>query len=646
MIDINDFCIIKSFSSFENVGNKCYFNLSFPDILKDGYRHCLYSRDCLSGELELHSACNDMEIVGSSEAAVFLVYKNNGKSVLLSYSEESDLPRKLKEFDSRVLKVAELAEGRLIVSLSEFKDQNKQFATKQGSVETSDLLAIEELPFSLNGLGISPGRRNRLYIYQVQADSMNTLHADTIDPIDFVVSKSEKNIYFTAIEKTGLDDENHKIFAYDYSADKLETLYDTGSQNYVLDIACQGNKLYFTSNPGEKLGYGQSPYIVEFDCKEKKIEKSIFFDRSVGTDEINSDTRLGRHSLFQVSENTVYFSATDRFITKLFCMENGEIKEFLEVSASIVDFSIHRGKLLFVSQEKGGLEELYELNDGKVSKITSFNSEYMKKANVSIPEYIATPIEENLEIDGWVITPVPFDPEKRYPAILDIHGGPRTVYGDVYFHEMQYWAHQGYYVIYCNPRGSGGRGDEFADARREKMAVQPFNDLMLFVDNCLEQYPNIDESELMVTGGSYGGYMTNWIVGQTKRFKAAASQRSISNWLSQTFETDVANVSFKRFEYEAQNIWDFVEEMWELSPIKHAPSVETPLMLLHSLEDYRCPASQAIQFYNALKILNKETKLLLFRNENHELSRSGKPSNRVARLASITEWFDLHRTKK
>lgn len=135
------------------------------------------------------------------------------------------------------------------------------------------------------------------------------------------------------------------------------------------------------------------------------------------------------------------------------------------------------------------------------------------------------------EVEGWVLLPKDFDPSKSYPAVLDIHGGPKTVYGPVFYHEMQLWANRGYFVFFCNPIGSDGRGNRFADIRGH-YGETDYRNLMDFTDAVLARYPQIDRKRLAVTGGSYGGFMTNWIIGHTDRFACAASQRSISNWLS------------------------------------------------------------------------------------------------------------------
>ncbi|MBR4484111.1 MAG: S9 family peptidase [Erysipelotrichaceae bacterium] len=237
------------------------------------------------------------------------------------------------------------------------------------------------------------------------------------------------------------------------------------------------------------------------------------------------------------------------------------------------------------------------------------------------------------------LKPIDYDPKKKYPAILDIHGGPRCAYGPIYMHEMQMWASEGYFVFFCNPRGSDGRGNAFGDLRR-KFGTIDYEDLMDFTDLVLESYPQIDKDRVGVTGGSYGGYMTNWIVGHTDRFKAAATQRSISNWITEVTISDYG-IDFP-IEMEFENVRACEKELWDISPLKYVNNVKTPILFIHSSEDYRCTLPEAVQFYTPIKINGVDTKLVIFKGENHELSRNGKPLYRLKRLDEITDWLNKY----
>ena len=240
---------------------------------------------------------------------------------------------------------------------------------------------------------------------------------------------------------------------------------------------------------------------------------------------------------------------------------------------------------------------------------------------------------------GFVLRPMDYAPGKKYPVILDVHGGPKTVYGSIFYHEMQYWAGKGYFVIFCNPTGSDGRG-AFMDIGG-KYGTVDFDDIMAFCDAALAAYPDMDADNFFETGGSYGGFMTNWIIGHTDRFRACASQRSISNWFSFSGVSDIG-VEFVPDQIRG-DIWADPAKLWEHSPLKYADRVKTPTLFIHAFEDYRCPIDQGYQMFTALVTHGVETKMVCFRGENHDLSRTGKPSHRLKRLNEITAWFDGHR---
>jgi dipeptidyl aminopeptidase/acylaminoacyl peptidase len=200
---------------------------------------------------------------------------------------------------------------------------------------------------------------------------------------------------------------------------------------------------------------------------------------------------------------------------------------------------------------------------------------------------------------------------------------------------MQVWANEGYVVMYANPRGSDGKGNAFADIRG-KYGTIDYEDLMAFVDEVVKTH-NIDPEQLYVTGGSYGGFMTNWMVGHTDRFKAAATQRSISNWISFYGTSDIGYF-FAADQTDGHPLKDF-DKLWEQSPLKYALNIQTPLLFIHADKDYRCPIEQAQQLHAVLMNEGVDTKLVWFKDETHELSRSGKPEARIRRLEEISAWF-------
>ncbi|MBQ7916242.1 MAG: S9 family peptidase, partial [Firmicutes bacterium] len=272
-------------------------------------------------------------------------------------------------------------------------------------------------------------------------------------------------------------------------------------------------------------------------------------------------------------------------------------------------------------------------------QVSHLNDAWSAGHMVSVPEFHSYVGQDGFEIHGYALKPVGYQPGIAYPAILHIHGGPRTAFGSVFHHEMQVWANAGYFVFYCNPRGSDGRGNEFGDICGKYGTVE-YENLMEFTDEMLAKYPDVDRNRVGVTGGSYGGFMTNWIIGHTDRFKAAVSQRSISNWILFEHSSDIGH-TFTRT-HQGTITRENVDVMWEHSPLKYADKCTTPTLFIHSDSDYRCWMGEGISMFTALKMHGCEARLVLFKKETHELSRSGRPKSRIRRMEEILGWMDKY----
>lgn len=333
--------------------------------------------------------------------------------------------------------------------------------------------------------------------------------------------------------------------------------------------------------------------------------------------------------------DVLYFISTRFDGAGLYKLEDGAVSPVLVRDGSVDCFDRKNGRMLLCALWDMKPQELY---DETGRRVTHFNDAMLRGKYVAQPDPLNLTAGDH-EVHGFILKPMGFEAGKKYPVIFDIHGGPKTVYGPVFYHEMQYWASRGYFVIFCNPTGSDGRG-AFMDIRG-KYGTVDFDDLMAFCDAALAKYPEMDADNLFETGGSYGGFMTNWIIGHTDRFRACASQRSISNWTSFYGVSDIGP-DFSEDQC-GSTIWPDVEKFWWHSPMKYADKVKTPTLFLHSLEDYRCPVDQGYQMYSALIAHGVESRLVLFRGENHELSRSGKPKHRIRRLNEITGWFEQHK---
>lgn len=310
-----------------------------------------------------------------------------------------------------------------------------------------------------------------------------------------------------------------------------------------------------------------------------------------------------------------------------------------EGELNVTGYDVRDGRVVYTATTTESLPELFENDQPSTQVATAFHHEVP-----SIPtERFDVVSEDGTEVDAWILKPPGAQPDAKLPMLLNIHGGPFTQYGNRFFDEFQVYARAGYVVLFSNPRGSSGYSEEAGRAIRGPLNGGPgwgsvdFQDLSAVVDTALERFDFIDPERLGVMGGSYGGWMTSWIVAHTDRFKAACSERAVNNWHSMHGSSDVGYAFagyFGAFAHEATQAW------LDSSPISYAPNIDTPLLIMHSESDLRCPIEQAEQLFTVLRLLKRDVEFVRFPGEGHELTRSGSPRHRVQRFDILLDWFD------
>jgi dipeptidyl aminopeptidase/acylaminoacyl peptidase len=304
------------------------------------------------------------------------------------------------------------------------------------------------------------------------------------------------------------------------------------------------------------------------------------------------------------------------------------------------EFSVsNKGAIAYTGGGADDLPEVYLARNAKTQRLTNLNSELFTE--VSIGKLTALPVKSSADgrpIDAWRLLPPNFDPSKKYPLILEIHGGPYASYGPTFSADYQLYASAGYIVVYGNPRGSTSYGEEFANTIYNNYPSHDYDDLMSIVDTAIQK-GNVDQENLFVTGSSGGGVLTSWIVGKTHRFKAAVTQRPVINWTSWMLTTDMsafgARYWFKKLP------WDDQETYWKLSPLSLVGNVTTPTMVVVGLDDLRTTVAEAEQYYHALQLKHVPTALYEIPGEPHVLRR---PSHLAAQSSAIIEWFGRYQT--
>jgi dipeptidyl aminopeptidase/acylaminoacyl peptidase len=299
------------------------------------------------------------------------------------------------------------------------------------------------------------------------------------------------------------------------------------------------------------------------------------------------------------------------------------------------------GHAVFVASRATMPPELFvvDLTSGAERPLTQFNATWRSGRDLSEPQHLVVTVAPGVELDTWFMPPARRVDGQQYPVLLNVHGGPFTQYGRGFFDEFHVYTGAGYGVVFCNPRGSAGQSTAFARSIIGHLGEDDFHDVMACFDAALAHMPWADRSRLGVMGGSYGGFMTSWIIGHDHRFAAAISERAVNDWYTMQGTSDIGASFNELYLGEGAVVEGDVEAVLRQSPLTYARDIRTPVLILHSEDDLRCPISQAEQLWVVLKRLGRDVEFVRFPDENHELSRSGRPSHRVDRFDVILEFL-------
>jgi dipeptidyl aminopeptidase/acylaminoacyl peptidase len=537
--------------------------------------------------------------------------------------------------------------------LDDDETREKKKKEKEENLE-KDYDVYTEVPYWINGAGKQNGKRNALFIIrrvagaEAEADKRFEVKRVTEPGFNVESFKVEGNkVYFTGGIVTPIPDYYNDLFVCDVAAGKVEALYDRHDASFF-DYHVFEGEVYAFAADYKRHGINESPYL--FEVKDKALSRIEGYEPTYSRyNSVVCDTALagGRENklLKEGDEPVLYTISTidDHTAITSIRLRTGEVSTLLELPGIISFFDIVKDKFALCHTDSATLPEIYTADkaDMVLKPVSDHNRKALEDTYVALPNRVDY-TSEGLELHGFVLLPEDFDENRKFPAVLDVHGGPRCVYSEAFFHEMQVWVAKGYIVMFTNIKGSDGRGDDFADIRGGYGGTD-FKNLMAFVDAVLDKYPQIDTSRICETGGSYGGFMTNWIVTHTDRFCCAATQRSISNWISMSYISDIGPIFGPDqcgIEYEDCLGKMNEEVLWDHSPLKYVDNAKTPMLFLHSDEDYRCPLAEAMQMMQAMTVRGVETRMIVFKGENHDLSRSGKPMHRIRRLNEITDWFN------
>ncbi len=564
--------------------------------------------------------------------------------------------------DIAVWKEKNLKLPNKIVGVKVLKDGRWLLKVQEPLPQDIDYYETESLPFMEDGKGYIKSF-GTLYIYEVDKKRSYRLLSDEYEVKLFGVG--EKGIWFTGYEREPdrVDFLHSGFYFIPYGSEdgffsseqSVKPQIITNDGKFRIDSAINTDDGWIiAASSMEKHGPGQSPdfWHLGYDGSLKLFAEN---DESTSHAVVRDWKKTGRQ-FDKIHDGIAYLSTNRGEVHINICTAGtlgekaavsagGKIRCLLRDSGTIDAFHIFSdGRVLTVGAYEWNLDELYIYEDKTRRQISNYHRkiEAPKRSTFSFFDGSC-----ESKIDVCILYPSRFDEKdktKKYPAILSIHGGHKLAYGaDVLNVDFKLWTDEGYFVIYLNPRGSEGVNDSFADIIG-KNGKADADDILKALDLVLMREPQIDVSRIGITGGSYGGYLTNLLITQTNRFACAVSVRSISNRISKELDSDTG------YRYPLVSIgnlvWDEPEAFWDASPLKYIANCSTPTLIVHSEGDRRCPVAEGIQMYTALKLQKVPTKLVLFYGESHGLAVSGKPRARLKHSRVIREWFFRYLNKQ
>jgi len=442
---------------------------------------------------------------------------------------------------------------------------------------------------------------------------------------------------------------DNNLYSVPAAGGAIDTVVDINGPVFGPAPAPDGKAVAFRGwvNPRAARSYNQSDLFVWRDGRATNLTADYDFD--MGSDVIGDQAppRGGGSSptIWSADGKAVIVTTTEHGRSNLvrFDAQTGAREPLTTGDHAVLAYSATPDgrRLVLTLGDPTHLADLYALDaqTKRIAQLTHVNDSLFGKLQLVTPEDFWYTSFDGRKIETWIMKPVGFAPGKKYPLILNIHGGPHTAYGYIFFHEMQLLAARGYVVVYPNPRGSTTYGQEFGNIIQYKYPGDDYKDLMVAVDSVIRR-GYVDATKLGVTGGSGGGLLTDWTVSHTHRFAAAVSQRDVADWLGFWYTADFT--LFQPSWFRSTPFRD-PQEFLARSPVRYADSVTTPLLFILGDADLRTPPTQGGEaMFRALKFLRRTTVQVRFPGESHELSRSGKPVHRVERLQHILNWFDKY----
>lgn len=551
-------------------------------------------------------------------------------------------------------------DGKKIVAVftpvdEEAKEREKKKKRGEPGMETPQVRMITRIIYKLDGAGFIPKGRAHLWLIDVESGRARPLTSDErYDEYHPLFSPDGRWIYFNSNRSADpdIDIDREQIWRIPARGGDPERIRTFDGPSTAFSLSPDGAWIAFLGREDPDLPWNtrHTKLWLVPSRGGRPVELTARLDRACENSTISDTFGTGATPppVWSPDSRWLYFVVTTEGNTEIWraSIRGDRPQAVMSDPGAVIDFGIDfASRSIYATfSDLSTPGEVFRFTPGSrregPERMSHWN-EWLEGRRLSQPEEFWVPVKGRHRIQGWVLPPTGRPARSRGgkgPAILYIHGGPATQYGRVFFHEFQYLAGRGYTVFFCNPRGGTGYSEKHMASIVDAWGTVDYDDLMIFTDEVLRRHPEIDRRRIGVAGGSYGGYMTNWIIGHTTRFAAAVTQRSVTNLMSFAGTSDFGYAWPKVF--GGRKAWRDPAHYLRMSPITYVDAVRTPTLIEHQENDHRCPVEQAEQLYAALKVRKVPTEFHRYPDESHGMSRGGRPDRRIARCERIAGWFD------
>ena len=572
------------------------------------------------------------------------IYKSNvdGSTQLYLYDINTSSTQKLTNMQSSIGNVIWSDDDRYLLFTSFVeKTGNKliQMPKKpKGAKWNEPPIEIDDMVYRYDGGGFRRPGSTQIFVLSSEGGTPRQV-SELNKNIRSIEWMSNDKVLFSAnlSENSDFEPSNSDIYSLDVPSGEIKKLTERFGPDYAPKVSPDKKYIAYLGYDDKFLGYQQnSLYVMDANGDNIKLV-SDGFDRNISNINWKDDGK------------GLYFQYDNEGMTKIaYISLSGKVRDIVDELGGLSlgrpysggTYTIsENGRYAFTYGNVYNPADLAVGYNGSKNRLTKLNDDLFRyKSLGKVEEVTYSSSYDGKKIQGWLVYPPDFDPNKKYPLILEIHGGPFTNYGFRFSAEVQLFASAGNLVLYTNPRGSTSYGKDFANLIHHNYPSQDYDDLMSGVDHVIER-GYVDENNLFVTGGSGGGVLTSWTIGKTDRFKAAVVAKPVINWYSFVLYAD--NISYFYKYWFPGMPWDNLEEYMRRSPISYVKNVTTPTMLLTGEDDYRTPMAESEQYYAGLKLNKVESMLVRIPGADHGIA--SRPSNLIAKVNSILAWFNKYK---